>query len=131
MFSFFFTIVSLVIPFLRLVVRLFLDSRVPVFTKIIPFLAIVYLVSPYDIVADVIPILGQFDDLLVVGLLLFLFVLASPGHVVADQTIGRKFRDFRDRGRPRHRKNSQSRNTVETEFRYVDDDDEQEDQIHT
>lgn len=131
MFSFFITIVSLVIPFLRLVVRLFLDSRVPVFTKIIPLLAIVYLVSPYDIVADVIPILGQFDDLIIVGLLLFLFVLASPGHVVADQTIGRKFRDLRDRGRPGHRKNSQSRNTVETEFRYVDDDDEQEDQIHT
>ena len=130
MFSFFFTIVSLVIPFLRLVVRLFLDSRVPVFTKIIPILALVYLVSPYDIVADVIPILGQFDDLLVVGFLLFLFVLASPGHVVADQTIGRKFRDLRDRGRARHGKNNQPRNTVETEFRYVGDDDEQDDQTH-
>ena len=70
-------IFSLVIPFLKLVWRLILDRRVPLFTKIIPLLALAYLVSPYDIVADFIPILGQFDDLIVVGLLLFLFAAAQ------------------------------------------------------
>ena len=115
-------IFSLVIPFLKLVWRLILDRRVPLFTKIIPLLALAYLVSPYDIVADFIPILGQFDDLIVVGLLLFLFVAASPAHVVADLTIGRKMRDMqeqqdREQGNPRGK-------TIDAEIRYIDDDDD-------
>ncbi len=113
-------IFSLVIPFIKLVWRLLRDRRVPVFTKVIPLLALIYLVSPYDIVADFIPILGQFDDLIVVGLLLFLFVAASPGYVVADLTIGKKIRDLQNQqgqkqGDPRAK-------TVDAKIRYIDED---------
>ena len=80
---------SIVFPFLNLVWRLLLDKRVPLFTKIIPFLAIIYIVSPFDFIADRIPVLGQFDDLIVTGILLLVFIAASPKEVVADQTIGR------------------------------------------
>ena len=106
---------SVIFPFLRLVWRLLLDRRVSVFTKIIPLLALIYLVSPFDLIGDHIPILGQFDDLIVVGFLLFLFIAASPAEVVADLTIGKKIRDMQGRKKPDEGK------TVETEIRYIDD----------
>jgi uncharacterized membrane protein YkvA (DUF1232 family) len=125
---------SVVFPFLKLVWRLLLDRRVPVFTKIIPFLAIVYIVSPYDFIADWRPVLGQFDDLIVTVLLFLLFIAASPRHVVIDQTIGRKLRNMQDEqgmgeqnpfgfGNPgnQNQEDPTDGKTVDAEFRYVDD----------
>jgi uncharacterized membrane protein YkvA (DUF1232 family) len=109
---------SVIFPFLRLVWRLLRDRRVSVFTKIIPLLALIYLVSPYDLVGDRIPILGQFDDLIVVGILLLLFIAASPAEVVADLTIGKKIRDMKEQQEKKDGK------TVDAEIRYVDDEDE-------
>lgn len=113
---------SVIFPFLKLVWRLLLDKRVSVFTKIIPLLALIYLISPYDFVGDRIPVLGQFDDLIVVGFLLFLFVAASPAHVVADLTIGKKIRDLQ--ARQGKKPEDQQDKTVDAEIRYIDDDDE-------
>lgn len=110
---------SVIFPFLKLVWRLLLDKRVSVFTKIIPLLAVIYLVSPYDFIGDRIPVLGQFDDLIVVGFLLFLFVAASPAEVVTDLTIGRKLRDMQAKS-----KADKQGKTVDTEIRYIDDEDE-------
>ena len=107
---------SVIFPFLRLVWRLLLDRRVPVFTKIIPLLALIYLVSPIDFIGDRIPILGQFDDIIVVGLLLLLFIAASPAHVVADLTIGKKLRDLQKQ------KDENEGKTVDAEIRYIDED---------
>ena len=113
---------SLIFPFLRLVWRLIRDRRVSVFTKIIPLLALIYLISPYDFVGDRIPVLGQFDDLIVITVLLLLFIAASPSHVVADLTIGKKLRDLQNR------KNGDSEGkTVDTEIRYIDDEDDESD----
>ncbi len=109
---------SVIFPFLRLVWRLLLDKRVSVFTKIIPLLAIIYLVSPYDLVGDRIPILGQFDDLIVVGFLFLLFVAASPAHVVADLTIGKKIRDLQKQ------QGQDEGKTVDAEIKYIEDEDE-------
>jgi len=103
-----------------------LDKRVSPFTKIIPLLAIAYIASPYDFIADRIPVLGQFDDLIVTTILFLVFIAASPNHVVADQTIGRKLRDLQRQqgfdpdqfGRP------DAGNTVDAEFKYVDDENE-------
>ena len=110
-----------------------LDKRVPVFTKVIPFLAIAYIVSPYDVIADWRPLLGQFDDLIVTVILFLLFILASPRHVVIDQTIGRKLRnmpdeqglggqnpfDFGNRQKA-HPDEPTDGKIVDAEFRYVD-----------
>ncbi|MCH8229717.1 MAG: DUF1232 domain-containing protein [Chloroflexi bacterium] len=113
---------SVIFPFLRLVWRLLRDGRVSVFTKIIPLLALIYLVSPIDLVGDRIPILGQFDDLIVVGLLLLLFIAASPAHVVADLTIGKKLRDLQNEQGEKNGK------TVDAEIRYIDEDENDEDE---
>jgi uncharacterized membrane protein YkvA (DUF1232 family) len=117
-------ILRLVIPFLKLVWRLLLDRRVPLFTKIIPLLALAYLVSPFDLIGDRIPILGQFDDLIVVGVLLSLFVAASPAAVVADQTIGRKLRDLQKQ--QGESQSGEDGKTVDAEIRYIDEDDDQD-----
>ena len=119
-------ILYIVVPFLKLVWRLLRDRRVPLFTKIIPVIAFLYLAWPTDVIKDFIPILGHLDDLIVVSLLLLLFIAASPGQVVADQTIGKKLRDLqRQYGQDEKKEPSQAK-TVEAEIRYVEDDDDDE-----
>ena len=51
------------------------DARVSRLSKWLLGLAIVYALSPIDLISDFIPILGQLDDLLVVPVLLFLALL--------------------------------------------------------
>jgi uncharacterized membrane protein YkvA (DUF1232 family) len=42
------------------------DRRTPLFPKVVAFLAVLYLLSPFDIVPDVIPFAGWLDDIIVV-----------------------------------------------------------------
>jgi uncharacterized membrane protein YkvA (DUF1232 family) len=51
-----------------LVRRLLADGRVPRRAKVALWLTLAYLVSPLDLVPDVIPVAGQLDDALLVGL---------------------------------------------------------------
>jgi uncharacterized membrane protein YkvA (DUF1232 family) len=118
---------SLVFSFLKLVWRLLLDRRVPVFTKVIPLLALFYLISPVDFIHDRLLFFGQLDDLVVVAILLLLFIAASPGHVVADQTIGRKLRDLQKQKEEEFGQSEEGDSvgkTVDAKFRYVDPEDD-------
>ncbi len=66
----------------RLVWRLIFDKRVSIFLRALVPLAVIYIISPYDILRDRIPILGRFDDLIILGLaLLFLTKMAPPNIV--------------------------------------------------
>ena len=47
----------------RLVFALMRDRRVPLAAKLILPAAVVYVVLPIDILPDIIPVLGQIDDL--------------------------------------------------------------------
>jgi uncharacterized membrane protein YkvA (DUF1232 family) len=68
---------------LRLVWRLLRDGQVPNWVKTIPLLALLYLLSPIDLVPDwLIPGLGELDDLAVLFLSLKLFVDLSPQTLV-------------------------------------------------
>lgn len=72
----------------RLVWRLTFDKRVSIFLRASVPLALLYVISPYDILRDRIPILGRFDDLIIFGLaLLFLTKLAPPN--VVDEHMDR------------------------------------------
>ena len=74
--------------FARLVWRLTFDKRVSIFLRALVPLALLYVISPYDILKDRIPIIGRFDDLLILGLaLLFLTKLAPPN--VVDEHMDR------------------------------------------
>ena len=68
-----------VIKFVVLAWRLTFDKRVSIFLRMLVPLAIVYVISPVDLLRDRVPIIGRFDDLIVLGLaLLFLTKLAAP-----------------------------------------------------
>lgn len=69
---------------LQLVWRLLRDRRVPIWMKAIPFLSLVYLLVPVDIVPDVLLGLGQLDDLAVVALGYRLFLELVPPALVRE-----------------------------------------------
>jgi uncharacterized membrane protein YkvA (DUF1232 family) len=67
---------------IRLVWRLLTDRDVPIWVKVIPPLALLYLISPIDLLPDPVLGLGQLDDLAVILLGLKLFVEMCPKGVV-------------------------------------------------
>ena len=68
--------------FARLVWRLTFDKRVSIFLRALIPLALLYVISPYDILRDRIPILGRFDDLIILGLALLFLTKLAPANVV-------------------------------------------------
>lgn len=66
----------------RLFWRLFTDRQVPIWVKLIPPLALVYILSPIDLLPDPMLGLGQLDDLAVLLLGFKLFVEMSPSGIV-------------------------------------------------
>jgi uncharacterized membrane protein YkvA (DUF1232 family) len=82
--------------------HLLTDSRVPAWIKLIPVGAVVYLISPIDLIPDFLfPGVGELDDLAVLLLSVKALVDLSPPEVVRqhlDQIIGR--RRTREGGEP-------------------------------
>jgi uncharacterized membrane protein YkvA (DUF1232 family) len=62
----------------RLAVRLFREPHVPILTKAVLPLAALYVIWPLDFLPDIIPLLGQLDDLGVAALLLEGFLGLCP-----------------------------------------------------
>jgi uncharacterized membrane protein YkvA (DUF1232 family) len=67
----------------RLALRLLREPGVPLASKALLAVPLLYVLSPLDIVPDVLPGLGQLDDLGVVMLALELFVRVCPSEIVA------------------------------------------------
>lgn len=67
-----------VLSHLRLALRLVRDPSVPLLTKAVPVLTGLYVISPLDFVPDLIPVLGQLDDLSIVLIGLEMFLRLSP-----------------------------------------------------
>jgi uncharacterized membrane protein YkvA (DUF1232 family) len=71
--------------FVRLYWRLFRDRRVSVLAKALLVLTIAYVVWPFDVIPDVLPFLGEVDDLAMVLTGLWLFVRLCPPEVVLER----------------------------------------------
>ena len=69
---------------LKLLRRLLLDERVPLWQKAIPVAAALYLVSPLDLIPDFLPLLGQLDDLAVLWGSLRLFRSLAPPALIEE-----------------------------------------------
>ncbi len=67
---------------LRLVWRLIFDKRVPLVLRALVPLAVVYALSPLDLVPDNLGLLGRFDDLIILGLAVLFLTKLAPRHVV-------------------------------------------------
>ena len=68
----------------RLIFRLMLDRRVPVLSKLIIPAGLVYIISPFDLLPDIIPILGWLDDIVAIGVTLILFLLSIPSEILRE-----------------------------------------------
>jgi uncharacterized membrane protein YkvA (DUF1232 family) len=68
----------------RLVWHLFTDRRVNIFLKAIPIAGIAYFIFPLDFIPDLIPVLGQVDDLGILIGSFWLFVDLAPRLIVAE-----------------------------------------------
>jgi uncharacterized membrane protein YkvA (DUF1232 family) len=70
--------------YLRLVWGMMRDPRTPIGLKAILVAALAYVAMPVDLIPDVIPILGQADDLTVLLITLDLFIHNAPADVRAE-----------------------------------------------
>lgn len=80
----------------RLAWRLFWDRRVPLWTKVIPPVALAYVLFPFDIIPDVALGLGQLDDAAVLLLGAKLFIELAPPDVVREHllALGARIREW-------------------------------------
>lgn len=70
--------------FVKLYYRLLSDRRVPIMPKLMLVAAVAYAVSPLDLIPDMIPVVGELDDL---GVILFAcrtFIQLCPRELVAE-----------------------------------------------
>ncbi len=98
----------------RLVYRLMMDRRVPLRTKLILPAALVYFISPFDLIHDIVPILGRIDDVLVLILSLAFFLGTAPRDIVMEHVRG---------GRPRgdsSGSDEKSKPIIEGDYHVVD-----------
>ncbi len=69
----------------RIAWALLWEPRVPTWTKLLlPVLWVIYLLMPLDIIPDVIPILGELDDLVALMFIIRMFIQMSPPQVVQE-----------------------------------------------
>ncbi len=88
--------------FIKLSTRLMKDKRVPFYLKMLVYGAILYVISPYDIIPDfLVPFLGYFEDIIIGILCLTSLVKLSPPEVVREHVKAvdienkQKYRFFR------------------------------------
>lgn len=104
----------------RLVFRLMMDNRVPFWLKLILPAALLYLISPIDLIRDMVPVLGFADDAIVILGSLALFLGMAPRDIVLEH-LGRGQAGSTERGRTRDAK----RKIIDGSYRFADDEDEE------
>ena len=83
------SVIMLIPNFLKLMGRLFKDSRVPMAEKAMLIGAIVYVISPLDLIPDVIPFIGQVDDLYVISLVVLRLLARTDDDILNEHWDGR------------------------------------------
>ena len=60
------------------------DPRTPLLAKVLALIVAAYAVSPIDLIPDFIPVIGYFDDLIIVPLGIMLVVRLIPAEVMRE-----------------------------------------------
>jgi uncharacterized membrane protein YkvA (DUF1232 family) len=67
----------------KLILRLIGDRRVSPWLKVIPVAGLLYLISPLDIIPDImLPVIGELDDAAILWLTNYLFIELCPPEIV-------------------------------------------------
>lgn len=105
----------------RLAWRLLHDGRVPGWVKLIPVAGVLYLLSPIDLIPDLmLPGLGEVDDVVLLLLALKAFVDMSPPGVVREH-----LEDLLGQRGQAHGAGSASEPYIDAPYRVLDDEDRQ------
>lgn len=83
----------------KLILRLIGDKRVSPWLKIIPVAGVAYLISPIDLIPDImLPIVGELDDAAILWLTNYLFIELCPPEIVQEhvKAISAKARPAND-----------------------------------
>ena len=67
---------------IRLIWKLLTDSRVPFWIRIALPLALIYVISPIDILPDFIPVVGRVDDIIAIIAGIMILLKLAPKKVV-------------------------------------------------
>ena len=70
--------------FARLYWRLFRDRRVSIVAKALLVLVLLYVIVPFDVIPDFVPVVGEMDDLAIVLGGLWWFIRLCPPEVVRE-----------------------------------------------
>ncbi len=101
---------------LRLALKLMVDPRVPGLAKMLPIAAVLYLLSPIDLIPDMAVGLGQLDDLGILILGIKSFIGMAPAHVVEELR-----NEINGAGKASSAKAHASDETVDGSYHVVDD----------
>lgn len=63
--------------------RLQQHPQTPKFAKALLWLAIGYLVMPFDLIPDFLPVIGQLDELIIIPLLVYWALKLTPSDIIA------------------------------------------------
>ncbi len=63
--------------------RLQKHPQTPTFAKALLWLAIAYLLMPFDLIPDFLPVIGQLDELVIIPLLLYFALKLTPPNIIA------------------------------------------------
>ena len=97
----FMSLIPRIIFFLYKIFISLFDPRVPTKVKLFFLISILYVIFPFDIIRDMLPILGQLDDLLVILIAILVY----------------KFQEFK-----KNLKDRKDEKIIDGEFRNIDSD---------
>jgi uncharacterized membrane protein YkvA (DUF1232 family) len=64
--------------------RLQQHAHTPLLAKALLWLAIAYLLMPFDLIPDFLPVIGQLDDVVIIPLLLYCALKLTPQNVIVE-----------------------------------------------
>ena len=91
--------------------KLMLDRRIPIKYKLLPDLGLAYVILPFDIVPDMLPILGFLDDIVILVGSIIIFMIFGPLRKLSDTMKNSKTKENRQK----------EPDIVEGEYRIIDE----------
>ncbi|HJO59386.1 MAG: DUF1232 domain-containing protein [SAR202 cluster bacterium] len=91
--------------------KLMLDRRIPIKYKLLPALGLAYVILPFDIIPDMLPILGFLDDIIILVGSIIIFMIFGPLKKLSDTIKNSNMKENRQK----------ETDVVEGEYRIIEE----------